>query len=160
MVGSKKETPAAVGPVGVGAVVRGSQGWSTPGAPAVEGEITLLDRIRGCLLGGAVGDALGARVEFMKLPEIRRCFGAAGIRDFAPAYGRLGAITDDTQMTLFTAEGFIRAWVRDQLKGMCHGPGVVHHAYMRWLLTQGEQPDDRTISIGVDGLAIRGQGAS
>jgi hypothetical protein len=29
-----------------------------------------------------------------------------------PAYGCLGAITDDTQMTLFTAKGLLRAWVR------------------------------------------------
>lgn len=50
---------------------------------------------RGCLLGGAVGDALGAPVEFIRLPEIRARFGPHGITEFAPAYGKLGAITDD-----------------------------------------------------------------
>jgi hypothetical protein len=42
-------------------------------------------------------------------PEIERRFGSGGIRAYAPAYGGLGRITDDTQMTLFTAEGLIRA---------------------------------------------------
>ena len=39
---------------------------------------TLRDRVAGCLLGGAVGDALGAPVEFPSLAEIRRRFGAGG----------------------------------------------------------------------------------
>ncbi|MFO1153167.1 MAG: ADP-ribosylglycohydrolase family protein [Rhodospirillales bacterium] len=103
-------------------------------------EPRLLDRFLGCLLGGAVGDALGAPVEFMTLSEIRRRFGPAGITAYAPAYGGPGRITDDTQMTLFTAEGLIRAWVRGRLKGTSTDTGVTAHAYLRWLLTQGEQP--------------------
>lgn len=95
-------------------------------------------RIAGCLLGGAVGDALGAPVEFLSLSEIRRTYGARGILEFAPAYGRLGAITDDTQMTLFTAEGVIRAFVRFHSRGICHPPSVIHRALLRWLFTQGE----------------------
>ncbi len=58
--------------------------------------MTRVDRVRGCLLGGAVGDALGASVEFLSLAELRERFGAAGLREYAPAYGRVGAITDDT----------------------------------------------------------------
>jgi ADP-ribosylglycohydrolase len=56
----------------------------------------------------------------------------------APAYGKLGAITDDTQMTLFTAEGILRAYVRGTLRGICDPPSVIHYAYLRWLHTQGE----------------------
>jgi ADP-ribosylglycohydrolase len=96
--------------------------------------------VRGCLLGGAIGDALGAPVEFLTLAEITGRFGPDGIANYAPAYGRIGAITDDTQMTLFTAEGMIRAYVRKSLKGICSVPGVVCHAYLRWLLTQGLTP--------------------
>ncbi|MEO8198234.1 MAG: ADP-ribosylglycohydrolase family protein [Thermoanaerobaculia bacterium] len=92
---------------------------------------------RGCLLGGAIGDALGAEIEFRSLAGIRSRFGPLGLRDLVPAYGRLGAITDDTQMTLFTAEGLIRAAVRLKSRGVCHPPAVVHHAYLRWLHTQG-----------------------
>ncbi len=96
------------------------------------------DRYQGCLLGGAVGDALGAPVEFMHRSDILREFGPQGITDLVPAYGKLGAITDDTQMTLFTAEGALRAYVRWTLRGICHPPSVIHHAYLRWLHSQGE----------------------
>ena len=96
-------------------------------------------RYQGCLLGGAVGDALGAPVEFLRRTEILERFGPRGIIDFAPAYGKVGAITDDTQMTLFTAEGALRAYVRGMLRGICHQPSVIHKAYLRWLHTQGER---------------------
>ena len=99
----------------------------------------LLERIRGALLGGAVGDALGAPLEFLSLDEIRGRFGPEGVRDLAPAYGRLGAVTDDTQMTLFTAEGLVLA----ARAGALDRPGelarIVHRAYLRWLRTQGER---------------------
>ncbi|MCB1975374.1 MAG: ADP-ribosylglycohydrolase family protein, partial [Burkholderiaceae bacterium] len=85
-------------------------------SPATE---RLRDRFAGCLLGGAVGDALGAPVEFMSRDEIFQQHGPAGIREYASAYGQFGAITDDTQMTLFTAEGLLRAWVRGNLRGIC-----------------------------------------
>ena len=113
-------------------------------------EVTSHSRIRGCLLGGAVGDALGAPVEFMSLKEIRDRFGPDGIRDFEPAYGRSGSITDDTQMTLFTAEGLLRATMRMADRGICHVPSMVHHAYLRWLLTQGERPK-RNVEVRTDG---------
>ncbi|WP_449123956.1 ADP-ribosylglycohydrolase family protein [Pseudomonas viridiflava] len=38
-----------------------------------------LERIKGCLLGGAVGDALGAPVEFLEWPAIEAKFGPQGI---------------------------------------------------------------------------------
>lgn len=102
------------------------------------------ERYQGCLLGGAVGDALGAPVEFMCRSEILQTFGPKGIADLVPAYGKLGAITDDTQMTLFTAEGALRAYVRATLRGICSPPSVIHHAYLRWLFTQGEhEPRDK-----------------
>jgi|GEM_PF-411441 len=95
------------------------------------------DRILGCLLGGAIGDALGGAVEFMSLANIRRAFGDEGISEYAATYGRVGAITDDTQMTLFTAEGLLRSQVRCVVHGSSDIPSVVHHAYLRWLATQG-----------------------
>lgn len=98
---------------------------------------TKREKILGSLLGGAVGDALGAPVEFMSLAEIKAKFGSGGIRDYAPAYGRLGAITDDTQMTMFTAEGLLRAYVRGNQRGIVSITSVVSHAYLRWLWTQG-----------------------
>ncbi len=93
-------------------------------------------RATGCLLAGAAGDALGAPVEFLSLAEIRRRYGPAGIRDLDCAYGRVGAITDDTQMTLFTADGLLRAGgaERETVRR------AVYHAYLRWYSTQGEDP--------------------
>jgi len=110
--------------------------------------MTALEKFRGCLLGGAVGDALGAPVEFLSWRDISRRFGADGIRDFAPAYRRLGAITDDTQMTLFTAEGLIRAEVRFAMRGLSSHLDVTAHAYLRWLETQNERS---SLDFGRDG---------
>jgi ADP-ribosylglycohydrolase len=98
-------------------------------------------RTLSCLLSGAIGDALGAPIEFLSLSAIRSSFGPRLLREPYPAYGRPFAITDDTQMSLFTAEGLLRAHVRGELRGVCDPPFEVHHAYLRWLLTQGEEPD-------------------
>ena len=94
------------------------------------------DRFRGCLLGGAVGDALGAPVEFMTAAMILQRFGSRGITDFADAYGGIGTITDDTQLTLFTAEGLLHGWIRGE--GDFARTGA--RAYLRWMKTQGEPP--------------------
>ncbi|ODU43378.1 ADP-ribosylglycohydrolase family protein [uncultured Aquimonas sp.] len=106
-----------------------------------------LARYQGCLIGGAIGDALGAPIEFLSLAQIQTQFGPAGVRDFAPAYGRRGAITDDTQMSLFTAEGLLRAWARMHDRGLFSPVAVVGRAYLRWLYTQGhdafENPRDK-----------------
>ena len=99
-------------------------------------------RYTGCLLGGAVGDALGAPVEFMSTPEIHRKYGPSGIGDYAPAYGRRGAITDDTQMTLFTAEGLILHATRNGEESVA---ASIYHAYLRWLSTQGVVTQDRLL---------------
>ena len=99
-----------------------------------DGPITAVspaDRVRGCLLGGAVGDALGTLVEFLSLDEIRQRFGPQGVTGYEPAYGRRGAITDDTQMTLWTAEGLLRAGNRFLDRGICRPEVVVWGAYQR-----------------------------
>ncbi|MDI3482031.1 MAG: hypothetical protein PWQ97_1686 [Tepidanaerobacteraceae bacterium] len=62
---------------------------------------------RDCLLGGAIGDALGWPVEFLRL-KIKNKYGKEGITDLVSENGK-AEITDDTQMTLFTAEGLLRA---------------------------------------------------
>ncbi len=100
------------------------------------------------LLGGAVGDSLGADIEFLSVESIRRRF-PHGFDDLPEHHGLRGAITDDTQMTLFTAEGLIRASIRDTLKGLCHPPSVVHHALLRWLATQGHAPQEEIDTVGL-----------
>jgi len=100
------------------------------------------ERIVGSLLAGAVGDALGAPIEFHSIDAIRSQFGPSGLTDYAPAYGRVGAITDDTQMTLFTAEGLLRARARAADGGLVDHVEVMRLAYLRWLATQGHRVDD------------------
>lgn len=95
------------------------------------------DAIRGCMLGGAIGDALGAPVEFMSKSAIMQKYGNGGVQDYVEFADGTGAITDDTQMALFTAEGSLRATVRNNCKGICCAEGIMHYAYLRWLKTQG-----------------------
>jgi ADP-ribosyl-[dinitrogen reductase] hydrolase len=57
--------------------------------------MVLADRIRGCLLLGALGDSLGSSVEGM-IPT----------KGLAP---HIGTITDDTQLTLATCEAIVAA---------------------------------------------------
>ena len=64
---------------------------------------------QGCLIGGAVGDALGWPVEFMRYSQIKGKYGKAGIHDLVISSSGKAEITDDTQMTIFTAEGILRA---------------------------------------------------
>src|SRR5690348_900631 len=81
-------------------------------------------RIRGCLLGGALGDALGWPVEFMSLAQIREHYGAAGILNVVTTASGIAEITDDTQMTLFTAEGVLRSTTRLIERAAHHEPVV------------------------------------
>ncbi|SDF58770.1 ADP-ribosylglycohydrolase [Lentzea fradiae] len=84
----------------------------------------------GSVLGGAVGDAFGAPVEFSTIADIRRLHGPEGVVDLPVL-----EITDDTQMVLFTLEGLLLARERglDPLV-------TVRAAYARWLHTQGGPP--------------------
>jgi ADP-ribosylglycohydrolase len=103
-------------------------------------QVTVASRVRGSLLGGAIGDALGAPVEFMSAENIEARFGRRGVRTFQPMMSggieQVGLITDDTQMTLFTVEGIIRATNRMNIRGIGFTTGVIQHAYYRWADTQ------------------------
>lgn len=83
-----------------------------------------------------MGDALGAPIEFKTTDAIRDFYGQEGITDYDFAFGRRGAITDDTQMTLFTAEGLLRAETRRHLHGQADLVAEIYQAYLRWLHTQ------------------------
>lgn len=94
------------------------------------------DKFRGCLIGGAAGDALGYEVEFMDEYAIRSRFGPGGIREYVLHNG-VAQISDDTQMTLFTATGLLLHITRGMTRGIA-GPctGYVAHSYREWLRTQ------------------------
>lgn len=100
---------------------------------------TLQDRIRGSLIGGAIGDALGYPVEFMSRKNILHKYGNMGVRRFQE-FDRNGraVVSDDTQMTLFTANGLLFGVTRLCTYGGL-GAGLkdfVAYAYQDWLQTQ------------------------
>jgi ADP-ribosylglycohydrolase len=100
-------------------------------------------RVRGTLLGHAVGDALGSPVGDLSMDEIREAHGAEGLIDLTFGYGRRGAVSHLTQLTLFTLDGLIRAQVRRDT-GAWHPPTDLHRAYLRWAATQHDWgPDER-----------------
>lgn len=94
-----------------------------------------LERVAGCLLAGAIGDALGAPIEFFDLEDIRARHGPEGVRDLAPMDGRVGLVTDDTQMALFTGEGLVLGLHAAGADGNVLAESV-WRAYHRWLATQ------------------------
>ncbi len=98
------------------------------------------DRIRGSLIGGAIGDALGYPVEFISsYSNIQRKYGPKGITRFDTTQwwandnrnNGTAIFSDDTQMTLFTACGILNAKKNgtDIIPSICE-------AYIEWLLTQ------------------------
>ena len=103
----------------------------------------LISKYQGCLLGLTIGDALGAPVEFLRLQEIKKRYGKDGLADFHEWRGfKPGSYTDDTQMSLATAVGCIRASQRWRDRGICHSASVVHRRYLDWLESQND-PDQR-----------------
>lgn len=114
-----------------------------------EGEIN--SRFRGCLLGGAVGDALGFPVEFMRRSDICAKYGRLGITDLAVDKAKKCAlISDDTQMTLFTAEGIMWADSLGGKTGISNYTTYVFYAYQRWLYTQEKMLASREYQLVLD----------
>lgn len=66
-----------------------------------------IDKYRGCLLGGAAGDALGYAIEFDREEAIAARYGSHGIRNYQLDERGLAPFSDDTQMTLYTANSLL-----------------------------------------------------
>ena len=99
-----------------------------------------LNKIRGALVGGAIGDALGYPVEFLSAAAIIEKYGEPGITEYDPdrASGK-ALISDDTQMTLFTANGILVGETRLCMRGIGGTPhAYVPMSYQDWLTTQEE----------------------
>lgn len=95
-----------------------------------------LNKFKGCLLGGAAGDALGYAVEFLTAGQIFRKYGENGITEYDLRGGK-AIISDDTQMTLFTATGLLVSTTRWLALGIGGYPTPsVHRSYLDWLKTQ------------------------
>lgn len=99
----------------------------------------LQDKCRGSLIGGAIGDALGYAVEFSSLNAIRKKYGENGIVDYVLNPEGIAEFSDDTQMSLFTAEGLLNAVVEGKTFEKDIVP-CISTAYEHWYYTQGRAP--------------------
>lgn len=99
----------------------------------------LQDKCRGVLVGGAAGDALGYEVEFMNLSSIRKKFGEKGITRYVLHDG-VARFSDDTQMTLFTLEGYMNGIIDTKAGKPDEILPYIRKAYLNWYKTQTEQP--------------------
>ena len=98
----------------------------------------ILDKIRGCLYGGAVGDALGYPIEFYFEFQIFKHLGEKGIQSYVlDKLSKQAIISDDTQMTLFTAYGLLVGAVKKEIQESEKLPRhYISMAYQDWLHTQ------------------------
>jgi ADP-ribosylglycohydrolase len=72
----------------------------------------ILDAVYGCLIAGAIGDALGAPAENMIYAEVRKRYGKlTDFRDYGKTLtsgGRPGAVTDDTTLRHYMCLAIVR----------------------------------------------------
>jgi ADP-ribosylglycohydrolase len=111
---------------------------SPPTAPRTGAAHDRAGRILGCLLGGALGDAFGYPLEFRSLAQISAAYGEAGLTEPLARDGRL-RVSDDTQMTLFTADGLLAAMTAGSPEKPDRLLSRIRHAYLAWLRTQREE---------------------
>ena len=98
----------------------------------------LQNKIRGSLLGGAIGDALGYQIEFDHVTK------PAEITHYKNNHG---LISDDTQMTLFTANALLWRETRFHLRGIAMlPPDAIHLSLSDWLRTQQKTDNHQSIS--------------
>ncbi|MHC5558095.1 ADP-ribosylglycohydrolase family protein [Kocuria sp. U4B] len=110
------------------------------------------DSVRAALFGGALGDAVGYRVEFLRHAELAERFGPDGLGGLddpgggAPRSDHAGSdddagrlrISDDTQMSLYTLDALqeVVEWANEGQPA--DETACLWLAYLRWLRTQGE----------------------
>ena len=96
-----------------------------------------IDKFRGCLIGGAAGDALGYAVEFKREDGIFSEYGNDGITEYDLILDTdVAEISDDTQMTLFTAEGLLLAGRECESVDYINS---IREMYKCWYQTQSEK---------------------
>jgi ADP-ribosyl-[dinitrogen reductase] hydrolase len=95
---------------------------------------TTRDRVRGCAVGAAIGDALGMPLEFGPRRPLDQL-----IREMQP--GRLppGTFTDDTEMALALAEGLLAHCPLDPADGSIELAEILAQRFVAWLQAG---PDD------------------
>lgn len=113
---------------------------------------------RGCLLGGAIGDALGLPLENLSLEEIHDTYGETGIQDLIlDVTTKTALISDDTQLTAFTVDGLLWADNRARKKGVYAYIPCLFYAYQKWLYTQTGRFADKNYEFLLQGEILQWQ---
>ena len=98
----------------------------------------LKNRIAGSLIGGAIGDALGYQIEFKR--NVKN-------KEIISFNNGTGIISDDTQMTLFTANALLFRETRACMRGIALLPvDAIYESYLDWLDTQNHTDNHHSIS--------------
>lgn len=112
---------------------------------------TQRQKVGQCLILGAVGDALGVPVEFSRAATIAKTYGTSAPQNLSYGGEKPAPFSDDTQMTLFVAEGLVRAIEAGRADERSHFRAEQARSLVHWLATQdGRVYDD----IGADGSAL------
>ena len=99
---------------------------------------------RGCLLGLAVGDAMGYTVDSRTLPEIQEDYGPNGLLGYDLVNG-YADVTSYTQLAAFTANGLLMGLTRGQMQGrMAPLVRYVSLALKEWSRSQQFSPPERS----------------
>ena len=107
---------------------------------------------RGCLLGGACGDAMGYPVELMDWNQIRSAYGALGITELPINAERKEALfSDDTQMAILTVDGLLWADKKAKERGIYAYTSSLFYCYQKWLYTQIGHFADKNYSFLLGG---------
>jgi len=104
----------------------------------IQQNLTIEERRKASLYGGAIGDALGYEIEFSSLDTIQRKYGQNGLLEPVFHQGKL-IVSDDTQMTLFTLEAIKDC---DALTATADVVERIRLAYLDWYNTQREHPSE------------------
>ena len=96
---------------------------------------------RGCLLGLAVGDAMGYTVNSHTLAEIQEDYGPNGLQGYDPAHG-YADVTSYTQLAAFTANGLLYGLTQGRIKGTMP-PFISYIARSHWEWASSQAMMDR-----------------
>ncbi len=101
------------------------------------------DIVRGCLLGMAVGDAMGYTVDGKTLAQIRADYGPNGLLGYDLVNG-YADITSYTQVAAYTANAILLGLTRRQMQGrMAPTVRYIGVALREWSRTQQYSPQER-----------------
>lgn len=93
------------------------------------------DNYSGCMIGAALGDAVGRPVECISIDKIRDIYGRKGVTDIQTVNG-IATITEDTQLAFFTADGLIKSALKNGNDDVMPDMRDVYASYQDWLKTQ------------------------